>query len=284
MKRADFTAAFDLVYTRKKAVLFILSSFYAVGVLWHAIPFTFPIMLLLTPYVLLIFGLFIFFSALPEGGKPFLLWAAATFVVTFAAEAVGVATGEVFGQYLYGDVLGIKLFGVPLLIGFNWTVVVLGIASFFSTVVHGHTRMHPVRRRQDDGTDSVRSKHGSGPIAAGHTVLDRPDDGTKPNTYGRHGTESTGLSRLRRSIAVILLTAGCGVLFDFFMEPVAISLGYWHWREGIVSMRNYLAWFVIGVAAASGYELSGIRITTIYPRVYVLIQALFFIALRFVVA
>ena len=36
------------------------------------------------------------------------------------------------------------------------------------------------------------------------------------------------------------------VLFDFFMEPAAIELGYWSWLEGTIPLQNYFAWFFIG--------------------------------------
>ncbi|OED44295.1 hypothetical protein AB832_02130 [Flavobacteriaceae bacterium (ex Bugula neritina AB1)] len=38
-------------------------------------------------------------------------------------EYVGVNYDSVFGTYEYGENLGIKLFGVPLLIGFNWAMI-----------------------------------------------------------------------------------------------------------------------------------------------------------------
>ena len=34
------------------------------------------------------------------------------------------------------------------------------------------------------------------------------------------------------------------LLFDWVMEPAAVKLGYWHWREGSIPLQNYLAWFV----------------------------------------
>ena len=35
----------------------------------------------------------------------------------------------IFGEYKYGSTLGIKLFEVPLIIGFNWVFVILGSIS-----------------------------------------------------------------------------------------------------------------------------------------------------------
>ncbi|MDZ7342932.1 MAG: carotenoid biosynthesis protein [candidate division KSB1 bacterium] len=43
-----------------------------------------------------------------------------------------------------------------------------------------------------------------------------------------------------------LVIALAMVVFDFLMEPAAEQLNYWSWREGIVPIRNYFAWFVCG--------------------------------------
>jgi bisanhydrobacterioruberin hydratase len=40
-------------------------------------------------------------------------------------EVIGVNTTYIFGDYLYGESLGIHLVGVPLLIGVNWAMLVL---------------------------------------------------------------------------------------------------------------------------------------------------------------
>ncbi len=43
-----------------------------------------------------------------------------------------------------------------------------------------------------------------------------------------------------------LLAAAFMVIFDFFMEPAAMKLGYWQWAEHTIPLRNYFAWFVFG--------------------------------------
>ena len=45
------------------------------------------------------------------------------YLIGMAAELVGVNTGLLFGTYHYGENLGIKVFGVPILIGINWVVL-----------------------------------------------------------------------------------------------------------------------------------------------------------------
>jgi len=50
----------------------------------------------------------------------------------FLAEWIGVHYGILFGDYHYGDNLGIKLDGIPVMIGVNWAILVL-ITGLIST-------------------------------------------------------------------------------------------------------------------------------------------------------
>jgi bisanhydrobacterioruberin hydratase len=45
-----------------------------------------------------------------------------SFTIGIAVELIGVNTGYLFGDYKYGDLMGVKIAGVPLLIGVNWFV------------------------------------------------------------------------------------------------------------------------------------------------------------------
>ena len=46
------------------------------------------------------------------------------FSVGLIVELIGVNTQQLFGSYTYGNVLGVKLYGVPILIGVNWFIIV----------------------------------------------------------------------------------------------------------------------------------------------------------------
>ena len=50
-------------------------------------------------------------------------------MLTFFAEVVGVKSGLIFGNYNYGTVLGFKILEVPLIIGINWMLIMLGSIS-----------------------------------------------------------------------------------------------------------------------------------------------------------
>lgn len=66
--------------------------------------------------------------------KYFILFIALAFLVGMTAEWIGIHTGYLFGDYYYGENLGAKIDGVPLIIGINWgilTVCSCNVTSIF---------------------------------------------------------------------------------------------------------------------------------------------------------
>jgi bisanhydrobacterioruberin hydratase len=116
----------NLGYIRTTAAVMVI--LYAVGTAAHLYRPTLGLMTAMTPWFLLACGLAVIWPSIRTGGKRFLIWGAVVYVVTFFLEALGVATGLVFGEYRYGPTLGLAAFGVPLVIAFNWAVVVFGAA------------------------------------------------------------------------------------------------------------------------------------------------------------
>ena len=57
------------------------------------------------------------------------------FVIGFITEYLGVNYGLIFGSYSYGDNLGLKLAGVPLMICVNWAVLTI-ITADISSILH----------------------------------------------------------------------------------------------------------------------------------------------------
>lgn len=111
-----------------KEIVFLYIIFF-VGIVGHLYDPLQNLMLFLTPATLLLTGLVVLFYSYKTSVNNFLLWAACTYIVTFILEVIGVKTGLIFGEYNYGSTLGIKLFEVPLIIGFNWVFVILGTIS-----------------------------------------------------------------------------------------------------------------------------------------------------------
>ena len=86
-------------------------------------------------------GVILYLSALvmlisSRNKMDFLVFMAIAFVVGFGAEAIGVNTGYLFGDYSYGTNLGPKLLGVSIVIGINWGVLALGSASLVQRFVN----------------------------------------------------------------------------------------------------------------------------------------------------
>lgn len=62
------------------------------------------------------------------------------FVVGFSVEYIGTKTGYLFGNYAYGDVLGPKISGVPLIIGVNWFIIIYCCGVTILTLFNRMTR------------------------------------------------------------------------------------------------------------------------------------------------
>lgn len=113
---------------RKKHIYLstLLIIIYAVGVVGLSVGYT--NMASLTPLTLVIS--FTVMLANHQGKlKHELIVLVVIFLWGFIAEVAGVATGKIFGEYQYGNNLGIKLFSVPLVIGINWSLLVYSTAQ-----------------------------------------------------------------------------------------------------------------------------------------------------------
>jgi len=66
----------------------------------------------------------IWHALLTKGWKQSLIMFLLSFVLAFTAEALGVNFGLVFGHYYYTKLLGVSLFGVPLLAALAWEPIV----------------------------------------------------------------------------------------------------------------------------------------------------------------
>jgi bisanhydrobacterioruberin hydratase len=201
-----------------KEVLFLVIMYF-VGIVGHLIPPTRNLMITLTPFTLLLTGGVVTYKSFFAADKKFLFWGITTYLITFLLEVIGVKTGLVFGGYNYGPALGFKFLEVPLIIGFNWVLVILGAIS----------------------------------ISKSYT---------------------------KNIILISISAAILSVMFDYFLEPVAINLGYWQWDQISVPLQNYLAWFVIAFI----FSIVLLKIKPDFKqgvsKEYFLIQFTFFIILN----
>ncbi|MDN3635252.1 carotenoid biosynthesis protein [Neolewinella lacunae] len=75
--------------------------------------------------LLVINGLLIYAVYRRNRGSGLFLWLLVAYWFTFAMEAIGVATGAVFGNYTYGPTMWWQWLGVPFVIALNWCVLTL---------------------------------------------------------------------------------------------------------------------------------------------------------------
>jgi putative membrane protein len=86
------------------------------------LPFSRQLFILITPFNLLFAAYMLFRKARP--GTEFIFLGIFIMVTSFLAEAIGVATGRIFGSYSYGRALGPEVWDTPVLIGLNWLVLI----------------------------------------------------------------------------------------------------------------------------------------------------------------
>lgn len=110
--------------SRAYAIILIV---YAVGIAGITLPLTGEFFLRLIPVVIILS----LAASLAYHGSWDLKTVAvfsSIVVLSWMVEAAGVATGKIFGWYSYGEALGIRLLDTPLLIGFNWLLLIYGTA------------------------------------------------------------------------------------------------------------------------------------------------------------
>lgn len=107
--------------TNETLAIGVLIILYLVGIVGITIPID-PNFISLTPINLLI-SLGIVLAFHPNWDKSILLFLIFAYFVGFGAECYGVQTGQLFGSYRYGQVLGPKIWETPLMIGVNWMLL-----------------------------------------------------------------------------------------------------------------------------------------------------------------
>ena len=84
----------------------------------------FPELFLKTSFISIVIPLSIFLYRLKPNRKDSVLMSL-VYIIAFFSEWIGVSFGWLFGDYNYGDSLGFKLDGVPIIMGANWLLLCL---------------------------------------------------------------------------------------------------------------------------------------------------------------
>jgi putative membrane protein len=108
---------------KKRFVETFFIIFYTVGFIGSAAPFSHQLFLKLFPLALLMsFVAILLFHQDTFNAKTIIVLAMIG-IWSFFIEVTGVNTHLIFGNYRYGNALGIKLFNTPILIAINWVML-----------------------------------------------------------------------------------------------------------------------------------------------------------------
>lgn len=77
-----------------------------------------------------------------------------------------------------------------------------------------------------------------------------------------------------------LLVATLMTCLDFFMEPVAVNLGFWTWMNGQIPLSNYISWFVIAFLLSLGQSKLVGNMNNPRAELFFLVQIVFFLVLN----
>lgn len=109
-----------------------MALIYLAGAIGLAVPNVRVYFLYFTPVTLLLSTiLLLYFHS--DWNRNFVAFLLITYLTGFGIEAVGVATGIIFGEYSYTDVLGPQLADTPLMIGINWIILIYAVGTILAT-------------------------------------------------------------------------------------------------------------------------------------------------------
>ncbi|MBN1789644.1 MAG: carotenoid biosynthesis protein [Bacteroidales bacterium] len=77
----------------------------------------------------------------------------------------------------------------------------------------------------------------------------------------------------------VLIASFLIMLYDLVLEKIAPALDMWHWENGIVPFRNYLAWFLITFLFQRLLKVTKVRTANSLAFIIVLMQVIFFLLL-----
>jgi putative membrane protein len=209
---------------KENIAIIILIILYAVGLIGSTV---FRIDLIkLTPINLILSATILFYFHQPKNTM-FWIWTLGVVQAGYVLELLGVTTGRIFGQYLYGNNLGFKIADVPVIIGLNWVML---------CYVSMHTSQIILNKLVPNKNVNMMAKAGLGSFLM--------------------------------------------LIIDFFIENIAPQLDFWYWKNSIVPIQNYTAWYIFSFAFIFIYHQLELPLTNkIAPWLYGL-QLAFFVGLN----
>jgi len=114
---------------QKLRTILLFIVFYSIGVAGVWIPATQSAFIAMIPVVLLMsfVAILLFHRSLNTKNTRFVFFT--IILVSYLVEVAAVNSQLIFGNYIYGNGLGLKVFSTPLVIGINWAMLVYCSAS-----------------------------------------------------------------------------------------------------------------------------------------------------------
>jgi putative membrane protein len=229
--------------TFDRGLSYFLIFAFASGTLAHLLPAVLPVTRVTTDGLLFVLnGLVLYAIYRRHQDRRLFVWLFIAYWFTFAMEALGVATGAIFGEYAYGPTMWFQWLGVPFVIALNWCVLTLACNDLAGRVFGKYRSAEEL------------------PLAAAKS----------------HTASQNRISHILTAALAAVLTA----LYDIAIEPVAIALDYWQWGGGEIPLQNYLAWAAIAFIISLPLQLMKIRFSSPVLLVYLSAQLFFFLVLN----
>jgi putative membrane protein len=105
------------------ATVLVICFYYMVGIVGLSFEKTQLLFQALVPFTLL-FSLYFLWLFHEGADRRIYITGFVIFLLGYLVEVAGVNTGVIFGDYVYGKTLGIKLWNTPLIIGVNWLLLI----------------------------------------------------------------------------------------------------------------------------------------------------------------
>lgn len=113
----------ELPFVNERNALALMIAMHTAGIIGLAFEESRAMFQMLTPFNLVATAAILLHFEKEKSSRYF-AFIIVTFIFGFGFEVIGVKTGVIFGEYAYGETLGLKMLDVPLVIGLNWVILI----------------------------------------------------------------------------------------------------------------------------------------------------------------
>ncbi len=85
--------------------------------------------------------------------------------------------------------------------------------------------------------------------------------------------------RIKNQILNALFGACLMVFLDFFIEQNAARFDFWYWKNSVIPLQNYIAWFIISFVLNLVFQKKLGQKSNLTARAFYVIEIIFFAAL-----